>query len=161
MAIPAGKKAAPFTKGGGRDPEHPNTSKGEPKKIGKSGRTASGPMKDIPSPQRIDPGRTNTPLRKPDNIIQNPGDPAYKNPGFDEDPKIKPSGEPPVKHQGGVRSAHAARPSPSYGTSTPGGVPTGSGDGFDDNSKTPTKKGLPATKKSTPDTGQTGRAGSR
>jgi len=27
-----GKKAAPFTKGGGRDPEHPNDSKGQPKK---------------------------------------------------------------------------------------------------------------------------------
>jgi hypothetical protein len=27
-----GKKAAPFTKGGGRDPKAPNTAKGTPKK---------------------------------------------------------------------------------------------------------------------------------
>ena len=28
----AGKRAAPFVKGGGRDPSHPNTSKGTPRK---------------------------------------------------------------------------------------------------------------------------------
>lgn len=27
-----GKKAAPFVKGGGRDPKHPNDAKGNPKK---------------------------------------------------------------------------------------------------------------------------------
>jgi hypothetical protein len=27
-----GKKAAPFKKGGGRDKDHPNNAKGEPKK---------------------------------------------------------------------------------------------------------------------------------
>jgi hypothetical protein len=27
-----GKKAAPFVKGGGRDPNHPNTAKGTPRK---------------------------------------------------------------------------------------------------------------------------------
>jgi hypothetical protein len=28
----SGKRAAPFVKGGGRDPKHPNTAKGVPKK---------------------------------------------------------------------------------------------------------------------------------
>lgn len=29
-----GKKAAPFKKGGGRDPEHPNDAKGQPRPKG-------------------------------------------------------------------------------------------------------------------------------
>lgn len=32
----AGKKAAPFTPGGGRSPDHPNTAKGKPRKKKKS-----------------------------------------------------------------------------------------------------------------------------
>lgn len=31
----SGKKAAPFKKGGGRSPSHPNTAKGTPRKKGK------------------------------------------------------------------------------------------------------------------------------
>jgi hypothetical protein len=133
----------------------PFTVKGDPAKIGKSTapKSAGGPMKDVPSPARIPMDRTNTPLRKPDNIIQQPGAPPYKNPGFDEDPKIKAPGERPVKMM-------AQRPDPGYGPSTEGGVPTTSGPGFESPSQNPRRVGLPATKKPLTDTDQTGSAGS-
>lgn len=36
MAGFSGKKAAPFTKGGGRDTSHPNDAKGQKRKIAKA-----------------------------------------------------------------------------------------------------------------------------